>query len=139
MDIIKIEPESLEVANVYLATGSVDDTASRLGVPAETIHNYLAKREVKTYIDQVYFDQGYRNRFKLASLMDKIIETKIAEADETEMYTDKDLVDLITLQHKMRMDELKLESNQPAIVNNTQNNYGGANLGKLVESLIIED
>jgi hypothetical protein len=137
MDIIKIDPEGMEIANAYLVTGSAKDAALKLNLPVETIHNFLEKKDVKTYVNQVYFDQGYRNRFKLAELLDEIIENKIQEARESELYTTKDLVDLIKLQHTMRMDEQKLPSAMPTVVNNTQNNFG--NLGKLTERLFLQD
>ena len=70
----------------------------------------LAKREVKGYIDQVYLDTGYRNRFKLATALDDLIDRKMEEAEESEIYSNKDLADLLQMAHKMRMDEIKAQA-----------------------------
>ena len=36
-----------------------------------------------------------------------LIDKKLEEADESQIYTNKDLADLIQMAHKMRMDEIK--------------------------------
>ena len=143
MDLVKISPESMEVANAYLTEGSAEKAALKLSVPESVVHANLAKREVKKYIDAVFLDQGYRNRSKLAETLDLIIEKKLEEAEETEMYSSKDLADLISLAHKMRLDELKLIQERektagPTHQQNNQFNFGGGNYGKLMEKLMSE-
>lgn len=130
----KISPETFDIANAYLEYGNADDAAFQLGLPKELVHKTLAQENVKDYINSVYLDQGYRNRKKLADLMDTIIASKIEEAEESGMYTSKDLLDVIALVHKMKMDELKAtQATTSVTVNN--NNVGG-NYGKLVEKLM---
>lgn len=145
MDIVKISPEGLEVANAFLETGSANDAALKLGLPRDVVHQSLCKREVKSYLDQVYLDQGYRNRFRLAEKLDEIIDRKFEEAEESEMYSSKDLADLLMMAHKMRMDEIKAQqtSNTTIVKNqvNAQFNGDGAlpmngNYGKLMEKLL---
>jgi hypothetical protein len=104
---VKMSPEGLEVANTYLQLGSVSEVCTALALDENTVSEYLNKREIKQYIDQVYLDTGYRNRFKLASTLDTIIEEKLSEAEESQMYTNKDVADLLQMAHKMRMDEIK--------------------------------
>ena len=65
---------------------------------------------MKNYIDTVFLDTGYRNRFKIASTLDNIIEQKLEEAEESQIYTSKDLADLLQMAHKMRMDEIKTQT-----------------------------
>jgi phage terminase small subunit len=107
----------------------------------------LAKREVKQYIDQVYLDTGYRNRFKLADALDNLIEQKLEEAHESEVYTNKDLADLLQMAHKMRMDEMKaqadLEKAQASNIKNQTNvqingevPFGQGNYGELMKKLL---
>lgn len=103
-----LPPETFEVANDYLLTNSIAQTADNLGISPDQAQSILARPEAKNYISQVYFDQGYRNRNKLGALLDRVIDAKIQEAEETEILTSKDLVDLIALAHKMRIDELKI-------------------------------
>jgi hypothetical protein len=79
---IKMSPEGLEVANTYLQLGSITDVCDRLSLDENTVSEYLNKREIKQYIDQVYLDTGYRNRFKLADTLDNIIDEKLNEAEE---------------------------------------------------------
>ncbi len=143
---VKMSPEGLEVANTYLELGSVSEVCSRLKLDENTVSEYLGKREIKQYIDQVYLDTGYRNRFKLASTLDTIIEEKLAEAEESQMYTNKDVADLLQMAHKMRMDEIKaiaeMEKAKTAPIKqqaNIQINelpFGQGNYGKLMEKLI---
>lgn len=140
---LKINPEGLEIANTYLETQSVEKTARALCIPEKDVADALNKTDVKRYIDSVYLDLGYRNRFKLGSLLDKIIDAKLEEAEETEIYTNKDLVDLITLAHKMRMEELKYQKeagtnikNQTNVQINDANPFGGGNYGALMEKLV---
>jgi hypothetical protein len=116
------QPEWLEVANTYLQTGSIADTAYQLAMPPHTITEILAKRDVRSYIDSVYLDLGYRNKAKLAAVLDRIIDSKLEEAQETGMYSSKDLADLLMMVHKIRMDELKAQN--PQQTNIQVNNYG---------------
>ena len=145
---VKMSPEGLEVAITYFELGSVEEVCTKLALDENTVSEYLNKREVKQYIDQVYLDTGYRNRFKIASALDNIIEEKLAEVEETGMYTNKDVADLLQMAHKMRMDEIKamaeLEKAKTAPIKqqaNIQINempFGQGNYGKLMEKLIGE-
>ena len=128
-------PEWLEIANSYLTTQSIDRTAAELGVGLHLVSEVLARKDVRTYLNEIYMDTGYRNRNKLGELLDKIIESKLEEAAETGMYSSKDLLDIIALVHKMRMDEAKLGA--PENQTNVQINTAiGGNYGKLMEKLL---
>ena len=107
-----ISPEGLEIANTYLKTTSVADTALSLGLPEDKVSRYLGQREVKKYVDTVFLDVGYRNRFKLAGALDNIIERKLEELDEADMTSNKDIADLLQMAHKIRMDKSKLKQMQ---------------------------
>jgi hypothetical protein len=136
-----ISPEGLELANAYLSFGSLKEAASALAIAPEKAAEILDRREVRSYIDQVYLDMGYRNRFRLGNLLDEIIDKKFEEAQESDMYTSKDLVDLISLAHKMRQDELKMQQQQTTIKNQTnvqinETPFGQGNYGKLMEKLL---
>ena len=141
----RMSPEGLEIANAYLELGNVTKVCETLGVDENTVQEHLGKREIKQYIDQVYLDTGYRNRFTLANALDDIIEKKLEEAEESQIYTNKDLADLLQMAHKMRMDEIKslaeLEKAKTSIKNqtNVQINempFGQGNYGKLMEKLL---
>ena len=139
---LKISPEGLELANTYLTAGSIQEAAKSLHISVQKASELLGKAEVKRYIDAVYLDQGYRNRFKMGNLLDEIINSKLEEARESEMYSSKDLLDILALQHKMKIEELKLQQadvkqQTNILVNNTENNvFGAGNYGKLMETLL---
>ena len=145
----RISPEGLEIANAYLELGSIPAVSIRLRVDEGKISEFLAKREVKQYVDQVYLDSGYRNRFKLAEVLDTIIDKKLDEAEESEVYTNKDIADLVALSHKIRMDEMKaqteLEKAQAANIKNQTNvqinsaemPFGQGNYGELMKKLLL--
>lgn len=147
-DLVKISPEGLEIANAYLEKGSLKAVAHDLQLRPDDVQEILNKREVKAYIDQVYLDTGYRNRFKLSSVLDDIIDEKLSEAQETGMFSNKDLADLLQMAHKMRMDEVNaqiaLEKAQASNIRsqtNVQINelpFGQGNYGKLMEKLLSE-
>jgi hypothetical protein len=145
----RISPEGLEVANAYLELGNIPAVCARLAIDESECSEILNKREVKTYVDQVYLDTGYRNRFKLAGALDDLIERKLEEAEESEIYSNKDLADLIQMAHKMRMDEIKAQSelekakasnvkNQINIQNNGDVPFGQGNYGELMKKLLKE-
>ena len=142
----KISPEGLEIANSYLQHGSISIVSHRLGIGESIISEMLNRREVKQYIDTVYLDTGYRNRFKLADTLDTLIDKKMEEAEESEIYTSKDLADLLQMAHKMRMDEIKAQAElEKAKATNIKNQtnvqindgaFGSGNYGKLMEKLL---
>ena len=143
----RISPEGLEVANAYLELGNIQAVCIRLKLDEGECSEILAKREVKGYIDQVYLDTGYRNRFKLATALDDIIDRKMEEAEESEIYSNKDLADLLQMAHKMRMDEIKAQAdlekakasnvkNQINIQNNGEVPFGQGNYGELMKKLL---
>ena len=143
----RISPEGLEVANAYLELGNIQSVCVRLKLDEGECSEILAKREVKGYIDQVYLDTGYRNRFKLAEALDDLIDRKMEEAEESEIYSNKDLADLLQMAHKMRMDEIKAQAelekaksqnvkNQINIQNNGEVPFGQGNYGELMKKLL---
>ena len=145
----KISPEGLEIANTYLKTTSVKETALTLGVPEDQVSRYLNQREVKKYVDTVFLDVGYRNRFRLADALDDIIEKKLEELDEADMTSNKDIADLLQMAHKMRMDEMKVQTdqqkaeqanikNQTNVQINDNSSFGEGNYGELMKKLLTE-
>ena len=71
--VTKMSPEGLEIANSYLEHGSIPAAANALAVTEDTVSEALNKREIKQYIDTVYLDTGYRNRFKLSETLDLLM------------------------------------------------------------------
>jgi hypothetical protein len=135
MSEIRIIPEHLVVANLYLEHNDVDIVAAQLGIPGEVVIQTLGKKDIKDYITQVYLDTGYRNRFKLASTLDRLIDQKIEEGVDTGFYTKADLLELLKFAHQLRMDEAKLTA--PTSQTNVQiNEFGEGNYGELMKRLV---
>ena len=147
-EITTISPEGLEIANCYLQYGNIRAVCDYMQVPENQVVDTLNKREVKRYIDTVYLDMGYRNKNNIASLLDEMIQSKLDEAQETGVYSSKDLADLLQMAHKMRMDEIKAMSelekaqntsgvrNQTNVQINEALPFGQGNYGKLMEKLL---
>jgi predicted transcriptional regulator len=146
-EVIQISPEGLEIAQVYLKTQSIEETAQELKLSPIIVQQYLEKTEVKNFVNHVFLESGYRNRFKIAELMDQIIEKKLEELQEAEIGSSKDILEIIAFQHKMRMDlinaDLKLEAlkaqnikQQTNIQINSSAPYGDQNYGKLLDKLL---
>tara|TARA_Y100000389_G_C17312550_1_gene438747 strand:- start:54 stop:515 length:462 start_codon:yes stop_codon:yes gene_type:complete len=143
----KMSPEGLEIANSYLEHGSIPAVASKLRVSQNEVTEILNKREIKQYIDTVFLDTGYRNRFKLSETLDMLIEKKLEESEETQIYTNKDMADLIQMAHKMRMEEIKAQTEmekakaqtvktQVNIQDNSGTPFGQGNYGELIKKLM---
>ena len=141
-----ISPEGMEIANSYLQFGNIRAVSDDLRVSEDKVVDLLNKREVKKYIDTVYLDMGYRNRNNIGSVLDEMIASKLEEAKESGVYSSKDLADLLSMAHKMRMDEMKVQADLVKAEGGirTQNNvqingelpFGQGNYGKLMEKLL---
>lgn len=143
-EVLKISPESLEVANAYLECQDMQTVSDLLGIPKEDVADVLSRPDVKAYISQVFYDIGFNNRFKMRSMMDGLIARKLKDLDEADMGSSKDITELLALSHKMTMDvldrEIQLEKlkvgNVKSQVNVQINN--NARYNSLIEKLIGE-
>ena len=145
-EIIPISPEHLEIAQTYLRTQSIQDTATILGISDVQVSQYLRKSEVKAYLDHVYISSGFRNRDKLAGVLEDILEKKLQELQEADIGSSKDIVDIIMAIDKMKQNEMKamielekVKASGPKVQTNIQVNesaFGSGNYGKLLERLL---
>jgi len=103
---VTISPEALEVANCYLQVQDPRKVAEELGLSTEYVVDVLSRREVRAYIDHVFMDTGYNNRFLIRRAMDAVIKQKFAELEEGGVGSNKDIADLLQISHKMSMDLL---------------------------------
>lgn len=143
---LKISPEALEIANCYLQVQDARQVAEELGCGIELVTTTLARREVRGYIDQVFFDTGYNNKFLMRRAVDAIIKQKFVEMEESGVGSNKDIAELLQLSHKMSMDLLdreiqlaKLQQGTPGPQRqvNVQINEGdGSKYGQLIHKLI---
>lgn len=145
---LDIAPENLEVANCYLQYPDIHKVSELLDIPTELVTQILAKREVKTYVDQVFYNLGFNNRFKLRSAMDALISKKFADMDEADIGSSKDIMELLALSHKMSMEhmdrEIKLEQLRASKITAQTNiqindSVGGSKYSSLIEKLIKQD
>jgi len=143
-EVLEISPEALEIANCYLVKQSAQEVADELQISTELVTNILARREVKAYIDQVFFDTGFNNRFRMRDAMDAIIQKKFQELDEANVGSSKDILEILALSHKMTMETLdrqiqleKLKGSNLRTQTNIQiNEGGGSNYHQLIERLV---
>ena len=143
---VRISPEALEVANAYLQLNDARKVATELDLDPETVTSLLAKREVKSYIDSVFFDSGYNNRFLMRRAMDALIKQKFSELEESQTGSTKDIAELLQMSHKMSMDlldrEIQLEKAKQATGPQKQVNVqindalDGSKYSQLVQRLI---
>lgn len=110
---IKISPEALEVANCYLQTQNIREVAEALDLTPDYVSVVLNRREVRSYVDHVFMDTGFNNSSKMRMAMDAIIKKKFQEMEEAETGSNKDIIEILGLSHKMTMDlldrQIKLE------------------------------
>lgn len=93
LDTPALDPVLLAIANDYLAGNDVTSIAEDYGITEDRVTSIIEKREVKAYVDGVFATQGYLNRNKRMTLINQVIEMKIAEGLETGVMTKKDLLD----------------------------------------------
>ena len=142
---IHISPEALEVANAYLQLQDTRKVADELDLTPEVVTEILKRREVKSYVDNVFMDIGFNNRFKMRKAMDAIIQQKFQELEESQTGSTKDIADLLQMSHKMAMDyldrEIQLEKLRqqpqgPQKQVNVQINDDGTKYGQLLKQLM---
>lgn len=147
---LQISPEALEVANCYLQYQDARAVAQELDLSPELVTNILARREVKAYINQVFFDVGFNNRYRMRSAMDALIKKKFQDMEEAGVGSNKDIAELLKLSHTMTMEILdreiqleKLRHERADIKNqvNVQINEGGdgTKYGALISKLLGGD
>jgi len=144
-EVIRISPEGLKAVEAYLENGqNLELTADALGLDKADLHALLNKRESKAYLDRLYMEAGFRNRGRMGDLMDEIINAKLEEMADTGMGSGKDILEILQVAHKMRMDEMamqikmmEVENKAPSIQINQQiNNSGGSNYNSLLDKLM---
>ena len=150
---LHISPENLEIANCFLELQDSQKVADALDVPVDLVTRVLARSEIKAYTNQVFFEVGFNNRFRMRDLMDTLIKKKLQDMQESETGSNKDILDIIALSHKMSMEQLDREialeklkqGNQSAAIKsqvNVQINDGlgdGTKYGALISKLLTGD
>lgn len=142
-EVLDISPEGLEIANCYLQHQDIDVVAEELDISREMVSNYLSKKEIKSYIDNVFMNLGFNNRFKMRRAMDAVLQKKFQEMEESETGSSKDIAELLALSHKMTMDELsrqieleKLRQSSVKTQTNIQINNGDTKYETLIRQLV---
>jgi len=147
-EVLQISPEALEVANIYLQEQDISKTADILDISSALVSQYLERREVKSYIDQVFYNVGFNNKFQVRKLMDTIIKKKLQDMDEAEVGSTKDIADLLELSHKMTMEhmnkEIQLEKLRGSHIKNQTNiqineGSGQTKYANLIEKLLTHE
>jgi hypothetical protein len=144
---LKIAPEALEVANCYLQTQDAKKVALELDLAPDLVTEILARREVRGYIDAVFMDMGFNNKFQMRAAMDALLKQKFQELHEAGTGSTKDISELLALSHKMSMDlldrEIQLEKlragTAPSKQVNVQINDDGTKYSSLISKLISGD
>jgi len=142
-EVVDISPEGLEIANCYLQSQDIDKVAEELDISREMVSSYLSKKEIKSYIDNVFMNLGFNNRFKMRRAMDAVLQQKFQEMEESETGSSKDIAELLALSHKMTMDELsrqieleKLRQSSVKTQTNIQINNGDTKYETLIRQLV---
>lgn len=140
---VKISPEDLSIAKVYLATMDIHETADNLGLCASDVSKSLRKKGVSEFINNVMSSYAIKNASNISQTLDGLIETKMEELAEAEATSSKDIADLLALRHKFAKEEftmaMKLAEMQKEQTNIKQNNTQinlGDNWASLMQKLV---
>lgn len=142
---LKISPEGLIIANAYIEKQDINLVAKELEVEPEFVSRMLAKKEIRAYVDSIFFNLGYNNRYKMRNLVDKLIDDKMAEMQEAGTTSKKDIADLLQLSLKLTeaetkrlQEEQKLAEAQIKTQTNIQIN-GADSYTRLIETLLKKE
>ena len=148
-EVLDISPEALEIANCYLQNQDAAVVSEMLDVPQTLVTQTLARKDVKAYIDQVFFDVGFNNRFKMRAAMDALIKKKFQDMEEADVGSGKDILEILALSHKITMEQMarqieleKLQSSNVKNQVNVQINEAGGDgtkYGRLIQQLVTLD
>lgn len=116
---LQISPENLEIANCFLELQDSQRVADTLDIPVDMVTRVLGRSEIKAYVNQVFFEVGFNNRFRVRDLMDTLIKKKLQDMSESETGSNKDILDIIALSHKMSMEMLDKEIQLEKLRQNT--------------------
>ena len=143
---LAIGPEGLQVANAYLTLADIHKVADELDMPTELVTQILDRREVRAYVNSVFFSSGFNNRHQVRELMDTIIKKKLQDMDESDTGSTKDITELLALSHKITMEtldkQLQIEKLRAGNTLKQQTNIqinegiGGSKYSSLIEQLI---
>jgi len=134
---LKISPQDLEVATAYLATLNISNTATELSLEEQYVSQIINKKDIRRFIDEQIAQQAGIHRNDLQTLLGKIISQKIEEAEESGVLSNKDLLDVILLAHKINLDTRKLDIEETkSYQNNTQINNYNTGYEKLLNELL---
>ena len=106
-EVLEISPEALEVANCYLNLQNHTQVAEALSIPETLVKQILMRKEVKAYIDNVFFEVGFNNKFRMREAMDAIIKKKFQDLQEADVGSSKDIIEILALSHKITMEQLQ--------------------------------
>ncbi|QGH45210.1 hypothetical protein [Bacteriophage Eos] len=129
-----ISPEGMEVISAYLENNSDPKAgALALGMEEPAFREIMRRPEVKTYLNEIFMESGFRNRDKFFGILDTVLNLKMTELEDSGMGSEMDIMDILKLMHKMKMDEMKMQvelekakqGRAPASQNNTQINIAG--------------
>ncbi len=137
MNQLSLPPEKFDLASAYVANGfDAQKTADAIGVPVASIIDTIKDKEVAKYLNEIYLDLGYRNRQRLGTVLDRVIDQKLEEAMDTGVYSSKDLLEWMKLAIQLRESDIK---SQQEITNQTNvqiNDYSNTNIGSLMDHLM---
>ena len=101
-------------------------------MPQETVMSIYNRPEVKHYITTLFMESGFRNRDKFFGVMDEIVKKKLEDLEESELGSDADILEIMKVYHKMKMDEMAMQIKlleaqtkvrTPTTQTNIQNNF----------------
>lgn len=129
----EMSPEGMRVVEAYLDCGSdITQVGDYLGMPQETVISIYNRPEVKHYITTLFMESGFRNRDKFFGVMDEIVKKKLEDLEESELGSDADILEIMKVYHKMKMDEMAMQIKlieaqtkvrTPTTQTNIQNNF----------------
>lgn len=119
----ELDPIVLSVANKYIECASLQDIADEYDVPTDVITKTLERKEVQNYINAVFMNQGFINRFRRMKIINDVISQKLQDALETGVYSKEDLLKWMKLLDTMETNATTKEKQGPIVAIQVNSNY----------------
>ena len=135
---VQLSPEDTAVCESYIHyKGNVTEVARELQMPKQDVIAALNEPLAKQYLDTMFLSHGHLSRYKLAEMLNDILEKKLEEYEEAEIPPDIKLDKLLDIMLKLRDQEIKQLPKKEEVRNQTNVQInGGQNYMDLVSKLI---
>lgn len=105
-----MSPEGMLAIEAYLSNNNdIGKAAMSVGMAEPQFRELMRKPEIRNYLNEIFMESGFRNKDKFFGILDTVLTLKMEELEETGMGSGMDIMEILKIMHKMKMDEMKMQ------------------------------